>query len=135
MGEKCSCRQETDLAFEKSYGCCYFLGENEIVSEKEENVEWLLFKLFLVLYERLFKIVARDCKDACCLIQEFLSFNIIFNLYVKAASNSRKRGYSFFLNCFCGPCGAAVERWTGNREVPGSNLDRCTVIFPTTPTW
>ena len=25
------------------------------------------------------------------------------------------------------------ERWTGNREVPGSNLDRCTVIFPTTP--
>ena len=31
-----------------------------------------------------------------------------------------------------GPCGAAVERWTGNREVPGSNLDRCTVICPTT---
>ena len=30
-----------------------------------------------------------------------------------------------------GPCGAAVERWTENREVPGLNLDHCTVIRPT----
>ena len=31
-----------------------------------------------------------------------------------------------------GACGALVERWTVNREVPGSNLDRSTVICPTT---
>ena len=34
--------------------------------------------------------------------------------------------------CVCVPYGAAVERRTGNREEPGSNLDRCTVICPTT---
>ena len=44
-------------------------------------------------------------------------------------------GYSFSHRNIVGRNGAAVERRTGNREVPGSNLDRCTVIFLTTPTW
>ena len=42
------------------------------------------------------------------------------------------RGSKYVCMYVCGAYGAAVERRTGNREVPGSNLDRCTVICPTT---